>query len=58
MRTAVIDTLKFTRWVIIELVGLAIDASTLAFSIVIIWRLQMSTWKRLTVCLLFAVRLL
>ena len=50
--------LKFKHWMVIELLGLAIDFSILAFSVIIVWLLQMSVWKRLTVCTLFAVRML
>ncbi|KAK5128832.1 hypothetical protein LTR85_000165 [Meristemomyces frigidus] len=48
----------FARWLVVEILGLVIDASTLAFSMIIIWRLQMPVWKRVTVCTLFGVRLL
>ncbi|KAK3623690.1 hypothetical protein LTR56_021447 [Elasticomyces elasticus] len=48
----------FTRWVIVEVVGLVVDCGTLVFSVGLIWRLQMSVGKRLTVGALFAVRLL
>ncbi|KAK3673378.1 hypothetical protein LTR78_006611 [Recurvomyces mirabilis] len=48
----------FVRWIIVEVVGLVNDASIVAFSIIIIWRLQMSIGKRVAVCGLFAIRLL
>ena len=48
----------FTIWAIVEVVGLVLDCSTLVFSIGLLWRLQMPLGKRMTVCALFAVRLL